>query len=132
VARIFVLSADSIGCWLPAEKPAWRATEQRAVNLLAHLVECGLAQPEEFAVQNGKGVKEREGDDFDPEQRHHGYGMVMGAMGQMPVLGQFTKGVVLDLPTQVSDIPDSGAVVPLPIPRLWVAKTPQAVENVDF
>ena len=32
--------------------------------LLAHVLESGFAQTEEFAMQNGKGVKEREGDDL--------------------------------------------------------------------
>jgi hypothetical protein len=44
-------------------------TKQRAINLFTHLVQRGVAQTEEFAMQNGKGVKEREGDDLNPEQR---------------------------------------------------------------
>jgi hypothetical protein len=46
----------SICCFhfLTAEELDRRATEQRAVNLLAHLVERGLAQSEEFAVQEAK------------------------------------------------------------------------------
>ena len=103
--------------FLTAEEPNRRPTEQRAINLLAQFVERGLAQPEEFAVQKSKGVKEREGDDFYPQQRHHGHRMVMGAMGQVPVLGQFAKGVVLDLPTQVSQVPDGGGAIRLQISR---------------
>src|ERR1022692_1415431 len=38
---------------------------------------------------------------------------MMGAGGQMPVLGQFAKGIVFDLPTQVSQIPDDCAAVPV-------------------
>jgi hypothetical protein len=37
-------------------------------------------------VHNGKGVKEREGDDFYPQQRQHRHRLVMSAMGQVPVL----------------------------------------------
>src|SRR5207249_10739836 len=51
---------------LPTQELNRRATKQRAINLLAHLLEGGFSQSEQFAMQNGKGVKEREGDDFYP------------------------------------------------------------------
>ena len=34
-----------------------------------------------------------------------------GKVGQMPVLRQFAKGVVFDLPTQVPQVPNGGAVL---------------------
>ena len=70
-----------------AEAPNGPATEQRAVNALAEFLQRHLAQSEKFAVHNGKGVKEREGDDFYPQQRQHRHRLVMSAMGQVPVLG---------------------------------------------
>jgi hypothetical protein len=36
---------------------------------------------------------------------------MMGAVGQMPMLGQFPEGVIFDLPAQVSPIPDDGTVI---------------------
>ena len=86
---------------LTAQAPNGPATEQRAVNALAELLQRHLAQSEQFAVHNGKGVKEREGDDFYPQQRQYRHGLVMGAMGQVPVLGQLAKGMVLNLPAQM-------------------------------
>src|SRR5580658_194696 len=102
---------------LTAEKGPRRAAEQRAVNLLAQFLQRHLAQTEKLAVQNGKGVKEGEGDDFYPEQRQHRHRMVMGAMGQMPVLGQLAKGVVLYLPAQMPQVPNGGAVIAVQISR---------------
>ena len=61
--------------------------EQGTVDALAYFLEGDLAQAEEFAVQNGKGVEEREGDDFDPEQAQNRHRLMMSAMGQVPVLG---------------------------------------------
>jgi hypothetical protein len=52
---------------LTAETPNGVATEQRAVNTLAQLLKGHFAQSEKFAVQNGEGVKKREGDDFYPQ-----------------------------------------------------------------
>ena len=72
---------------LTAEAPNGPATEQRAVNALAQLLKGYLAQTEKFAVANGEGVKQGEGDNFYPQQRQHRYGSVMGDMGQVPVLG---------------------------------------------
>src|SRR5688572_12498878 len=66
-------------------------------------------------MQNGKGLKECEGDDFDPEQRHHRDGMVVSTVGQMPVLGQLAKGIVLDVPARVPDVPDGRTVVAVQI-----------------
>ena len=73
-------------CALPAEQQNRLTTQQGAIKLLADLVEGGQAQPEEFAVQNGEGMKEREGDNLDPQQRHHRHRMMMATMGQVPVL----------------------------------------------
>jgi hypothetical protein len=72
------------GCLLPAEERHRRTTEQRAIDLFANLVEGDLAQPESIAVQNGKRMNKREGDDLDPQQHHHRHRMMMGAMGRMP------------------------------------------------
>ena len=58
-------------------------------------------------MQNGKGVKEREGDDFYPQQRHHRHRVMLGTVSEMPGLGQFAESVVFDLPTQVPQIPGS-------------------------
>ena len=88
-------------CFLSAEKWHRRTAEQRAVNLLAQFLQRHFAQPKKFAVKNGKGVEEGEGDDFDPEQRQDRHRMVVGAMGQMPVLGTFAKGIVIDPPAQL-------------------------------
>src|SRR6266436_4061066 len=62
-------------------------------------------------------MEKGEGDDFYPQERHYGYRMMMSAMGQMPVLGQFPKGVVFYLPAQVSDVTNDGAVVAVQVPR---------------
>src|SRR5206468_3389223 len=51
-----------------------------------------------------------------PEQRDHGDGMVMGAMGQMPVLGQLAKGIVLYLPAVMADVPNDGGLIAIQIP----------------
>ena len=72
--------------WLIAQAPNESATEQRAVNALAQLLKRHRAQSEKLAMHNGKDVKERECDDFYPQQRQHRHRLVMSAMGQVPVL----------------------------------------------
>src|SRR5512140_2290254 len=62
-------------------------------------------------------MKERESDDFDPQQRQHRDGMVVGAVSQVPVLSEFTKGVVLDFPAQMSEVANDRPVIPIQIPR---------------
>src|SRR5258706_2065469 len=76
-------------CWLflLSAKTRNRPTaEQRAIDALAYFLERNLAQAEEFTVQNGKGVEEREGDDFYPQQAQNRHRLMMGTMGQVPVL----------------------------------------------
>jgi hypothetical protein len=72
---------------LTAEAPNGPATEQRAVNALAQLLKGYPAQTEKFAMANSEGMKKRESDDFDPQQRQHCHRLVMGHMSQVPVLG---------------------------------------------
>src|ERR1051326_8683432 len=62
-------------------------------------------------------MEKREGDDFYPQERYDRHWMMMSAMSQMPVLGQFTKGVVFYFPTQVSAVANGGAVIALQIAR---------------
>ena len=71
----------------PAKDPNRPITKQRAINPFAHLLQRRFAQSEELSVKDGKGVEERESDDLYPQQRYDRDGMVMGAMGQMPMLG---------------------------------------------
>jgi hypothetical protein len=91
----------------PTKEKDWLAAQQRAIELVAQFAQGGQAQAQAFAVQDGEGMKEREGDELDPQQRHHRHRMMMGAVGQVPVLGQFPKGVVLDLPPQMTPIPNA-------------------------
>src|SRR6185503_16320170 len=105
-----MLRSVALFCALPAEQQNRLTTQQGAIKLLADFVQSGPSQSEDFAVQNGKGMKEREGDNLDPEQRQHRHGMMMGAMSQVPVLRQFAKGVVFYLLAQVPQVPNGRAV----------------------
>src|SRR5439155_3442204 len=60
-ASDLLLSAGPYFSVLATEELNRRSTKQRAINLLALLVEGGFSQAQEFAMQNGKGVKEGEG-----------------------------------------------------------------------
>src|SRR5438876_11730492 len=42
--------------------------------------------------------------------------MVVGAMGQMPVLGQLAKGMVLYLPAAMADVPNGRCLIAIQIP----------------
>ena len=106
-----------MGCALAAEQANRLATEQTAIQLLADFVESAQAKAKGLAMQNGKGMKQSESDDFDPQQRHHSRWMMMRAMGQMPVLGHLAKSVVFDSPPQMSNIPNGAAVKPAQIAR---------------
>jgi len=57
--------ALAVSC-LTAEVRDGPTAEQRAVNPLAQFLQRHFAQPKQFAMQNGKGVKEGESDELDP------------------------------------------------------------------
>src|SRR5437016_6302240 len=61
-------------------------------------------------------MKEREGNDFYPQQGHHRYRVMMGAVGQAPVLSELAKGVVFYPPARVADVANGRPVIPLQIP----------------
>ena len=58
-------------------------------------------------MQDCKGMEQGEGHYFYPKKRHHGNRLMMGAMGQVPVLGQLAKGVVLYPPAKMANVPDN-------------------------
>ena len=42
-------------------------------------------------MQNGKGMKEREGDNLYPQQARYRHRLMMGTVGQVPVLRQLAR-----------------------------------------
>ena len=72
-----------------------------------------------------KSMKERECNDFDPQEHKHRRRLMMCAVGQMPVLGEFAKGIVLYLPAQMPNIPNHSPIISIQIP----SHNPEPVQN---
>lgn len=89
--------------------PEWRQLVgmlQGPVEAAGDVLKGGLRIPQELAVEAGEHLKEVEGQDEDQKPGHDGHGMVMGAVIQVVMLGQFVEGMVLDPPALVAHAPD--------------------------
>ena len=81
------------------------------VELQAQFLQGDLALPIELALEQNKGRKQVEGQQGDQQTGQDRSWIMMGAVPQMPVLGQDVEGVVLDPPPTVSQVPDGPATI---------------------
>lgn len=79
---------------------------QGPVEAAGNVLKGGLRVPQELAVEAGEHLEEVEVQDEDQKAGHDGHGMVMGAVIQVVMLGQFIEGMVLDPPALVAHAPD--------------------------
>ena len=81
------------------------------VELQAQFLEGDLALPIELAIEQNKGMKQVEGQQRNEQTGQDRSRIMMGAVPQVPVLGQHVEGVVLDPPPTMSQIPEGPAAI---------------------
>ena len=81
------------------------------VELQAQFLEGDLALPIELTIEQNKGMKQVEGQQRNEQTGQDRSRIMMGAVPQVPVLGQDVEGVVLDPPPTMPQILDGSAAI---------------------
>ena len=85
------------------------------VELQAQFLQGDLALAIELAIEQDKGMKQVEGQQRNQQTGQDRSRIMMGAVPQVPVLGQYVEGVVLDPPPTVPQVPDGPATIAVKI-----------------
>ena len=81
------------------------------IELQAQFLEGDLALPIELTIEQNKGMKQVESQQRNEQTGQDRSWIMMGAVAQVPVLGQDVEGVVLDPPPTMAQIPDGPAAI---------------------